>query len=58
MTVNIENCIRHSGATPQYQFMLEELVKHLKEFRDRSEAEGTTSVSREFFALYKFDDSH
>ena len=56
MTINIENCIRNCRVEPSYQFVLEELVKHLKILRDRTESGDIVAVT-EFFSLYRFDDS-
>lgn len=59
MKVNIENCIRvmevKSNSTGN-KFCCEELVKHLKELREKTE-KGDFSVLEEFFNLYSFSDN-
>lgn len=56
MRVNIENAVRHSQAKGGHAFLLAELVRHLKELRDRTDRGDMTAVT-EFFELYRFDDN-
>jgi len=63
MRINIENFFKNiyiykEGAFGEKsnQFVLTELVKHLKELRDRSK-NGDTKVAEEFFNIYVFNDN-
>ncbi len=55
MRVNIENCA-NNGDPASHAWALGELVRNLKELRDRTQA-GDMSVLREFFDLFRFNDS-
>jgi hypothetical protein len=55
MKVNIENAAA-TGSPKTKAWLLDELVKNLKELRDRTEA-GDMSAIDEFFDLFKFNDS-
>jgi len=55
MRINIENAIRHTEMPKEGRFVMEELIKHMKQFRDRA-LEGDPVVLAEFFNLYRFDD--
>lgn len=54
MRVNIENCSNNGDAGAK-EWVLEELVKNLKELRDRTDA-GDMKALDEFFGLFVFND--
>lgn len=56
MRVNIENACKRGNAST-HQWVLEELVRNLKELRDRSAAGDSEAALREFFALFVFNDN-
>jgi len=56
MRINIENAIRSMDLRKEDRFVLEELVKHMQQFRDRA-LEGDPTVLAEFFNLYRFSDN-
>jgi len=53
--VNIENCAKN-GDPGNKQWLLDELVRNLKELRDRIKA-GDMAALDEFFALFVFNDT-
>lgn len=55
MRVNIENCAAR-GDRRMKAWCLEELVKNLKELRDRTDA-GDMKALAEFFDLFRFNDN-
>lgn len=55
MRVNIENC-DNTGSSREKSWLLGELVRNLKEMRDRTEA-GDMSAVAEFFEVFRFNDS-
>lgn len=56
MRVNIENCAR-VGHRSEKAWCLDELVRNLKELRDRTDA-GDMKALDEFFAVFVFNDSN
>ena len=55
MKVNIENAAATGGSATK-SWLLGELVRNLKELRDRTLA-GDTSAIDEFFSVFKFNDN-
>jgi hypothetical protein len=54
--MNLENCLRNE--LPQrLTWLSEQLVRHLKELRDRARKGEGLAALHEFFDLYRFDDS-
>lgn len=53
MKVNLDGLVGNCRAKKGYQYSLEELVRNLKELRDRSNAGDETAI-KEFFNLYVF----
>lgn len=56
MRVNIENC-NNTGGQSAKEWVLGELVRNLKELRDRTDA-GDIKALDEFFGLFVFNDDH
>lgn len=56
MRINIENAARCAFTAKQAKWVLGELVKNLKELRDRTQ-NGDLSALDEFFDLYRFNDN-
>jgi len=56
MRVNIQHCVRCSGVKGGYLNTLEELVKNMKELRDRIISADAHAALQEFFAVYCFSD--
>jgi hypothetical protein len=56
MRMNLEHCLR-CELPPELDWLREQLVRHLKELRDRARAENAVAVLHEFFNLYRFDDN-
>jgi hypothetical protein len=58
--VNIENCVRHMRAHDDSfdgrLYMVEQLIGHLKELRDRAMAGDADAALTELFDCYVFDD--
>ena len=54
MRINIENCAR-VGNRSEKAWCLDELVRNLKELRDRTDA-GDMAALDEFFGVFVFDD--
>ena len=56
MRVNIENAAssRDASLTP---WLLDELVRNLKEMRDRSNAGDMQAAVTEFFEVFRFNDN-
>lgn len=55
MRVNIENCAK-TGGNKDKAWLLDELVRNLKEVRDRTSV-GDMAALDEFFALFVFNDN-
>lgn len=55
MRVNIENCAK-TGNARNKSWLLDELVRNLKEVRDRVAA-GDMAAVAEFFDLFRFNDN-
>ncbi|HPW22297.1 MAG TPA: hypothetical protein PLE61_15965 [Vicinamibacterales bacterium] len=53
MKINVENMLRHASQKER-DWLIGELVRCLKEVRDRARA-GDTAAVDEFFALFIFD---
>ena len=56
MKINIENCVRYADEITRI-WLLDELVRNLRELRDRTDADDATAIS-EFFDVFVFDDDH
>lgn len=56
MRINIENALAQMPAGEGNRFVLKELIRHLKELRDRTDA-GDLGAVGEFFELYRFSDN-
>lgn len=54
MRVNIEN-LSQRGCARDKEWCYDELVRHLKELRDRTDA-GDMAALDEFFGVFVFDD--
>jgi hypothetical protein len=54
MRVNIQHCVRCSGAKGGYLYTLTELVNNMKELRERVISGDVTAALQEFFTLYCF----
>lgn len=55
MRVNIENCAA-TGSKSDKAWLCEELVRNLKELRDRTRS-GDMAALDEFFGLFVFNDN-
>lgn len=56
MKLNIENA-SHSDDEGVISWVLDELVRNLKELRDRSNAGDMEAAVTEFFEVFRFNDS-
>lgn len=56
MRMNLENCLRNE-LPPNLTWLREQLIRHLKEVRDRARKDQMAAVLHEFFNLYRFDDN-
>ncbi len=56
MRLNIENCA-NNGCEDSKAWALDELVRNLKELRDRSNAGDMHAAVSEFFEVFRFNDN-